>query len=58
MVWNDGLGCAMLLSYEDAREPILANPIGIDKDKMPPHPADKISDEDLKAAVGWILALE
>ena len=22
------------------------------------HPADKISDEDLKAAVGWILALE
>lgn len=25
---------------------------------MLPHAADKISDEDLKAAVGWILALE
>jgi cytochrome c len=25
---------------------------------MIPHPADKISDEDLKAAVQWILALE
>jgi cytochrome c len=22
------------------------------------HPADKISDEDLKAAIAWILALE
>jgi cytochrome c len=25
---------------------------------MIPHPADKISDDDLKAAVQWILALE
>jgi cytochrome c len=25
---------------------------------MIPHPADKISDDDLKAAVNWILALE
>ena len=25
---------------------------------MLPHPADKISDEDLKAAITWILALE
>jgi cytochrome c len=25
---------------------------------MIPHPADKISDEDLKAAIHWILALE
>lgn len=25
---------------------------------MLPHPADKISDDDLKAAVQWILALE
>ena len=25
---------------------------------MLPHPADKISDEDLKAAIQWILALE
>jgi len=24
---------------------------------MPPHPADKISDADLKAAVEWILKL-
>lgn len=25
---------------------------------MLPHPADKISDDDLKAAIAWILALE
>jgi cytochrome c len=25
---------------------------------MIPHPADKISDEDLKAAIQWVLALE
>ena len=25
---------------------------------MIPHPADKISDDDLKAAIAWILALE
>lgn len=25
---------------------------------MLPHPADKISDEDLKAAIAWVLALE
>ncbi|MBI2306272.1 MAG: c-type cytochrome [Rhodocyclales bacterium] len=25
---------------------------------MMPHPADKISDDDLKAVIGWVLALE
>jgi cytochrome c len=25
---------------------------------MPPHPVDKLSDDDLKAAVEWILHLE